>query len=87
MFPMLKGQHRVLEMVRVRRGDVDEIHSGIADEFFIRAVCCARRGDAVGGDEVLCLGFGAGGGDGRDRVGDVSGSAEGGVDEEIFDKF
>lgn len=80
MLPRFEREHRVLEVVRVRRCDVDYVDAGVGDEGLVGPVRGAWGGDLESGDEVLCLGLGAGGGHGDDGVRDVAGTAEGGVD-------
>lgn len=79
MFPRFEREHRVLEMVRVRRRDVDYVDVGVSDEGLVGPVRGAWRGDFESSDEILCLGLGAGGGHSDDGVRHVAGTAEGGV--------
>lgn len=81
-----KSEHAILEMVRVRAGDIDKVNIRVFDEVGVGAVGGTIRGFHVLGDEGLSARFGAARGDGRDGVGNVVDAAEGRVDEEVFDE-
>lgn len=86
MLLRVQRKHDILEVVRVRSGDVDDVDVRVGDEGLVGAIGGAWRGDARVGDELAGAVFGRGGRDGGDGVRDVACVARGRVDEEVFDK-
>lgn len=82
----LERKHRVLEVVRVRRRDVDDVHVGVGHQLLIAAVGGAGTRNARLIDEMLGALFGRGRGHGADGVLDVLGAPGLGVTEEVLDK-
>jgi hypothetical protein len=81
-----QGEHDIVEVVRVRRGDVDDVDVGVCDEGLVRAVSGAGRGDAGVRDEALRAVRGRRRRHGGHGVCDVAGVALGWVDEKVFDE-
>lgn len=81
-----QGEHDIVEVVRVRRGDVDDVDVGVCDEGLVRAVSGARRGDASVRDEALRAVRGRRRRHGGHGVCDVTGVALGWIDEKVFDE-
>lgn len=80
----LERQHGVLEVVAVRRRDVDDVDVGVRHELGVGTVGRRVRGAVDGLDEVGGTRHAREGRDGRDLVGYVVDVADGGVREEVL---
>lgn len=86
MLSSVQGEHDILEVVGVRRCDVDDLDVGVCDEVLVGTVGGAGLGNLDVLDELGGAVFRGRGRDRGDGVRDVAGIAGGRVDEEVLDE-